>query len=155
MFSHPHNSVQSFKSYAYANTVKPILDGDSDYTFSLCTNAPKPFIFLICIDMNGTLRQIYCPKPCLDFMWSFIKIIQVGRSTSLIFHIIVLGEIRQNPLGYMEVLIPDSRGSQHLPIWAATMPYPLWWQHNFNLVFWPCFRLNTTVFNYSNRVQGW
>ena len=39
-----------------------------------------------------------------------------------------------------EVLIPDSRGSQHLPIWAAsacrTMPHPVCWQHNSNLVFW-------------------
>ena len=40
----------------------------------------------------------------------------------------------------MEVLIPDSRGSQHLPIWAAsacrTMPHPLRWQHNSSLMFW-------------------
>ena len=51
-----------------------------------------------------------------------------------------MDEIRQNLLEYMEVLIPDSRGSQHLPIWAAsacrTMPHPLRWQHNSSLVFW-------------------
>ena len=47
MFLLRHKSVQSFKSCAFAKTVRPILDGDSDYISSLCTNAPKPFMFLI------------------------------------------------------------------------------------------------------------
>ena len=45
--------------------------------------------------------------------------VQVDGSPPEIFHIIVSEEIRQNTQEYMEVLIPDSRGSQHLPIWAA------------------------------------
>ena len=92
------------------------------------------------IDVKSTLRQICCPKLCLDFVWSLKNFIQVHRSPSQIVHIIVLDDIRQNLLEHMEVLIPDSRGSQHLPIWAAsacrTMPHPLRWQHNSSLVFW-------------------
>ena len=135
MFSPRHNSVQPFKLCVYVNTVKPILDGDSDYASSLWTNALKLFIFLIWIDVKSTV-QICSPKICLDVMWSLTNFIQVDRSPSLIFYIIILDEIRQSPLEYMEVLIPDSRGTQHLPIWASTMPYPLWWQDNSNLVFW-------------------
>ena len=41
----------------------------------------------------------------------------------------------------MEVLIPNPRGSQHLAIWSVSacraMLHPLWWQHQFWLVFWP------------------
>ena len=43
--------------------------------------------------------------------------------------------------GIHGVAHPDSGGSQHLPIWAAsackTMSHPLWWQHNSSLVFSP------------------
>ena len=69
-----------------------------------------------------TQNLIGCPKLCLDFVWSLMNLIQVDRSP------------------YMEVLIPDSGGSQHLPIWAAlacrTMSHPLWWQRHSCLVFW-------------------
>ena len=91
-------------------------------------------------DVKSTLWQIGCPKLCLDFVWSLMNFIQVYRSPSWVFLIIVLDEIRQNLREYMEVLIPDSRRSQHLPIWAAsacrTMPHPLRWHHNSSLVFW-------------------
>ena len=49
----------------------------------------------------------------------------------------------------MEVLIPDPRGSHHLPIWSAsacrTVPNPFWWHHQFMAsVLATCFLLNTT-----------
>ena len=110
MFSPRHNSIQSFKSCAYADTVKPILDGDSDYTSSLCTNAPKPFIFLIWIDVKSISRQICCPKLCLDFIWSLMNFVQVDRYPSQVFHIVVFDEIRQNPLEYM--LSPEHNSVQ-------------------------------------------
>ena len=91
------------------------------------------------IDVKRTLRQICCPKLYLDFVWSLMNFIQVDRPHRKIVHIFVLGEIRQNLLDYIYVLIPDSRGSQHLPIWAAlacrTLPHPLRWQHSSSLVF--------------------
>ena len=64
----------------------------------------------------------------------------------------------QNQLEHMEVLIPDPRGSHHLPIWSVsacrTMPHPFWWQHQLLAsVLATCFHLNTIVFNYSNHMQ--
>ena len=57
-----------------------------------CTQAiHRSYLGLIdWIDMKNTLRQICCSKLCLDFEWSYMNFIQVDRSPSLIFHIIVL-----------------------------------------------------------------
>ena len=79
------------------------------------------------------------PKALSRFRAKFDEFYSGRSFQTYIFHIIVLDETRQNLLEYMEVFIPHSRGSQHLPIWAAsdcrTMPYPLWRQHNSSLVF--------------------
>ena len=135
--------IQSFKPCACAKIVKPILDGDSDYTVSLCTNTPKPDFW------SGLNRFGWCeehfttnllPQDLYSFVWSLMNHIRVDRSPSSIFHIVVLDGIRQNLLEYMAVLIPDSRGSQHLPTWAAsackTTPHPLRWHHNSGPEFW-------------------
>ena len=83
--------------------------------------------------MNSTINLL--PQTLPRFHVKFDEIYS-GRS----FHIVNISHYCigwNQALEYMEVLIPDSRGSPHLPIWAATMLFPLWWQHNFNLVFWP------------------
>ena len=109
------------------------------------------------IDVKSALRQMCCPKLCPGFLWSLINFIQVDGSPSYTSRTIVSDEIRQNPLEYMEVLIPDSRGSQHLLISAAsvcrTMSHPLSWTQFFPSVLTTCFHLNTTVFNYLNHLQ--
>ena len=75
-----------------------------------------------CLSSEDTPRYPWLPI-LLIHIWSQVKTRQ--------------SQTKKNPLEYMGVLIPDSRESQHLPIWAATMPYPLSWQRNSNLVFWP------------------
>ena len=133
-----------------------------DNTSSLCTNAPKPSYF-----WSGSSWLDWCEERfTTNLMSQALSIFLVkfdefysGRwfpIVNIVYHFI--DEIRQNPLEYMEVLIQDTRGSQHLPIWSTsacrTMPHPLWWQHQFLAsVLATCFHLNTTVFNYSNHVQ--
>ena len=60
------------------------------------------------IDMKSALRQICCPKLCLDFLWGLINFIHVVGSPSCISHVIVLDGTRNNPLEYMGVQILDS-----------------------------------------------
>ena len=163
MLSPQHNSVQSFKSYAGAKTAKLILDG-------IISIVPYPFVPMHpshSYFWSGSSSLDWCEKRFTTnvmsqalsrFLVKFDEFFQEDGSPSLILRIILSVEIRQNPLEYTEVLIPDTRGSQHLPIWSTsacrTMSHPLWWQRQFLAsVLATCIHLNTTVFNYSNHVQ--
>ena len=49
-------------------------------------------------DVKSALRHICCLKFYLDFLWRLVNSIQLVGSPSYIFHVIVLDEIRKNPL---------------------------------------------------------
>ena len=50
------------------------------------------------IDLKSALRHLCCLKFCLDFLWRLMNFIQIVRSPSCIFHVIVQDEIRKNLL---------------------------------------------------------
>ena len=143
MFSPWPNSPQSFKSCACAKPVKLIHISSIPSPFEPMHPSHSYF-------WSGSKTLDWCdecittnllPQALSLFLVKFDKFHSGRLFPSVNISRYCIGQNQANPLEYMEVLIPDSRGSHHLPIWAASacrsMPQPLWWHHNSSIVFWP------------------
>ena len=79
-----------------------------------------------------------------------MNFIQVDKPPIVNISHYCIGWNQANSIGMQEVFIPDSRRSEHLPIWAAsacrTMPSLLRWQHNSSIVYWPHAFTSTQLF---------
>ena len=98
-----NKTVFIYINWRGAKTVKPLFDGDYEYTSSLCAmyqcTQVIPSSDLGLTDLNDvecTLRQMCCVKLCLVFFWRLINIIRVDGSPLRILHVIVSDQIKHN-----------------------------------------------------------
>ena len=154
------------KSNDMAHPLRANKKFDFEFISSLFAITPKPFLVLICVWLNfievvgspvcifhvivpdeiGNDRLEYMGVQILDSISARMRQQPEDVDHLHCSHIKTSRQVAIQP--YVPCLnssvvynvIKCSRGPQHLPVSAAsacrTVSHALWWQHNYNLVFW-------------------